>query len=132
LCTIVGNVPMKPLWIGVGAFLGANLRYFLQTWTANRWGPDFPYGTLIINVSGSFILGFFITLVTQRVAVSPEWRAFVAVGLLGGFTTFSSFSVETLNLLQTGRWLLAMLYLAGNVCLGLVGAYLGVILARVI
>jgi len=123
---------MKPLWIGVGAFLGANLRYFLQTWTANRWGPDFPYGTLIINISGSFILGFFITLVTQRVAVSPEWRAFVVVGLLGGFTTFSSFSVETLNLMQTGRWLPAALYLAGNVCLGLFGAYLGVILARAV
>jgi len=123
---------MKPLWIGVGAFLGANLRYFLQTWTANRWGPDFPYGTLIINISGSFILGFFITLVTQRVAVSPEWRAFVVVGLLGGFTTFSSFSVETLNLVQTGRWLPAALYLAGNVCLGLFGAYLGVILARAV
>jgi fluoride exporter len=123
---------MKPLWIGAGAFLGANLRYLLQTWTANRWGLDFPYGTLIINVSGSFVLGFFITLVTQRMVVSSEWRAFVAVGLLGGFTTFSSFSVEALNLLQTGRWLPATLYLAGNVCLGLVGAYLGVILARAI
>jgi fluoride exporter len=126
------NKPMKPLWIGAGAFLGANLRYFLQTWTANRWGPGFPYGTLIINVSGSFVLGFFITLVTQRVVVSSEWRAFVAVGLLGGFTTFSSFSVETLNLLQTGRWLAAAANLGGNVCLGLVGAYLGVILARAV
>jgi CrcB protein len=64
------------------------------------------------------------------VAVSPEWRAFITVGLLGGFTTFSSFSVETLNLVQMGRWLPAALYLAGNVCLGLLGAYLGVILAR--
>jgi len=123
---------MKSLWIGAGAFLGANLRYLLQTWAANRWGLGFPYGTLIINVSGSFILGFFITLVTQRVVVSSEWRAFVAVGLLGGFTTFSSFSVETLNLLQTGRWLAAAANLGGNVCLGLAGAYLGVILARAI
>jgi fluoride exporter len=123
---------MKPLWIGAGAFLGANLRYLLQTWTANRWGADFPYGTLIINVTGSLILGFFITLVTQRVAVSPEWRLFVAVGLLGGFTTFSSFSVETLYLLQSGRWLPAALYMAGNVCLGLLAAYLGVILARAV
>ncbi len=123
---------MKPLWIGAGAFLGANLRYLLQTWTANRWGPGFPYGTLIINVTGSLILGFFITLVTQRVAVSTEWRLFVAVGLLGGFTTFSSFSVETLNLMQTGRWLPAALYMAGNVCLGVFAAYLGVILARAV
>jgi len=121
---------MKSLWIGVGAFLGANLRYLLQTWATNRWGPGFLYGTLVINVSGSLALGFFITLATQRMAVSPEWRAFVTVGLLGGFTTFSSFSVETLNLMQTGRWLPAALYVAGNVCLGVLGAYLGVILAR--
>lgn len=123
---------MKNLWIGSGAFLGANLRFILQTWTANRWGSDFPCGTLIINISGSLILGFFVTLVTQRLTVSPEWRAFVAVGLLGGFTTFSSFSVETLNLLQMGRWSWAAFYLAGNVLLGLLGAYLGIILARVI
>jgi len=123
---------MKNLWIGAGAFLGANLRFILQTWTANRWGSDFPYGTLIINISGSLILGFFVTLVTQRLTVSPEWRAFVAVGLLGGFTTFSSFSVETLSLLQMGRWSWAAFYLAGNVLLGLLGAYLGIILARVI
>jgi CrcB protein len=121
---------VKLLWIGIGAFLGANLRYLLQTWAVGRWGPDFPYGTLIINISGSLILGFFLTVATQRVAVSPEWRAFITVGLLGGFTTFSSFSVETLNLVQMGRWLPAALYLAGNVCLGLLGAYLGVILAR--
>lgn len=120
----------KLLWIGIGAFVGANLRYLLQTWATGRWGPDFPYGTLIINVSGSLILGFFITLVTQRVAMSPEWRAFVAVGLLGGFTTFSSFTVETLNLLQMGRWLPAGLYVGGNVFLGLIGAYLGIVLAR--
>ena len=123
---------MRYLVIGVGAFIGANLRYVLQTWSAGRWGPDFPYGTLIINISGSFILGFFITLATQRLAVSPEWRAFVAVGLLGGFTTFSSFSVETLGLLQAGSWHSAALYLVGNVGLGLLGAYLGVIAARIL
>lgn len=121
---------MKVLWIGAGAFLGAILRYLLQTWATGRWGPDFPYGTLIINVSGSLVLGFFITLATQRVAVSLEWRAFVTVGLLGGFTTFSSFTIETLNLVQMGRWLPAALYLVGNVFLGLLGAFLGVVLAR--
>jgi fluoride exporter len=121
---------MRLLWIGAGAFLGANLRYLLQTWTASRWDPDFPYGTLIINVSGSLILGFFITFATQRVAVSPEWRLFIAVGLLGGYTTFSSFSVETLNMLQMGRLLPAMLYMTGNVALGLAAAYLGIVVAR--
>jgi CrcB protein len=123
---------LKTLLIGLGAFIGANARYALQTWAAARWGADFPYGTLIINVAGSLILGFFVTLVTQRVAIPAEWRVFVTVGLLGGFTTFSSFSVETLNLVQMSRWLPALLYLAGNVVLGIIGAYLGMILARAI
>ena len=126
------EVMLKTLLIGLGAFIGANARYALQTWAAARWGADFPYGTLIINISGSLILGFFVTLVTQRVAIPTEWRMFVTVGLLGGFTTFSSFSVETLNLAQMGRWLPALLYLTGNVGLGLVGAFLGMILARAI
>lgn len=126
------EVMLKTLLIGLGAFIGANARYALQTWAAARRGADFPYGTLIINISGSLILGFFVTLVTQRVAIPTEWRMFVTVGLLGGFTTFSSFSVETLNLAQMGRWLPALLYLTGNVGLGLVGAFLGMILARAI
>ncbi len=117
-------------WIGIGGFVGANLRYLLQKWTAEQWGASFPYGTLLINVTGSFILGLFITLVTERVAVAPHWRAGIAVGLLGGYTTFSSFTVETLSLIQGGRWLSAGLYLGGNVVLGLVFAFAGIIMAR--
>ncbi len=116
--------------IGLGGLVGANVRYWLQQWAANRWGPAFPYGTLIINVSGSFILGFFIALVTDRIAVSPNWRYLIAVGLLGGYTTFSSFTVETLTLVGSGRLLPALLYLGGNVGLGLIFAYLGMALAR--
>ena len=118
------------LLIGLGGLVGANARYWLQQWAANRWGAAFPYGTLIINVSGSFILGFFIALVTERIAVSPNWRYLIAVGLLGGYTTFSSFTVETLTLAGSGRWLPALLYLGGNVGLGLIFAYLGMALAR--
>jgi fluoride exporter len=121
---------LKYLLIGIGGFAGANLRYLIQTWIAERWGASFPYGTLFINVTGSFILGFFIMLVTDRVVASPNWRFLIAVGLLGGYTTFSSFTVETLNLAQAGRWLPAGLYLAGNVVLGLVFAFLGMVLAR--
>ncbi len=120
----------KFLLIGMGGFVGANLRYLLQLWTAARWGPSFPYGTLIINVSGSFVLGFFIALTTERIAASPNWRYLVAVGLLGGYTTFSSFTVETLTLAQAGRWLPALLYLFGNVGLGLLAALVGMTLAR--
>lgn len=121
---------MKYLVLGLGGFIGVNLRYLVQTWSAGRWGPDFPYGTLLINVIGSFILALFITLATTRLIVSPTLRLFVAVGLLGGFTTFSSFTVETLNLLQGGRWLPSVLYLLGNVVLGLLAAVAGIVLAR--
>ena len=106
------------------------LRYLLQLWTAQRWGAGFPYGTLIINVTGSFILGLFTTLVTERVVASPNWRFLIAVGLLGGYTTFSSFTVEALTLVQTGRWVAGSLYVAGNVLLGLLFAFAGIALAR--
>ena len=123
---------VKLLWIGLGGFLGANLRYLVQTWSAARWGSSFPYGTLIANVTGSLILGFIVTLATQRVALSPNWRLFLTVGVLGGYTTFSSFTVETLALIETGRWTASGVYLVGSVLLGLAGAYLGIILARAI
>lgn len=100
---------MKYLWIGLGGFLGANARFLVQQWAAARWGADFPYGTMIANVSGSFIIALFLTLITERFLVSPEFRLFVAVGFLGGFTTFSSFSFETFTLLRGSGWWAASL-----------------------
>ncbi|MFZ2361067.1 MAG: fluoride efflux transporter CrcB [Anaerolineae bacterium] len=123
---------MNFLMIGAGAFIGANLRYLVQTWSAARFGPDWPAGTLLVNVSGSFVLAFFVTLTTTRLIVSPNTRLFVTVGLLGGYTTFSSYMVETLNLMQTGRWMPTLFYFLGNVVLGLIAAILGVIAARAI
>ena len=116
--------------IGLGAFIGANLRYWLQVALAARWGANFPYGTLLINITGSFALGLFVTLITTRWAASPHLYLFVAVGLLGGYTTFSSFTVETLVLLQSGRAWPGVLYLLGNVVIGLLAALGGIILAR--
>jgi CrcB protein len=123
-------IAMKLLMIGLGAFIGANLRYLVQTWSAARFGPDWPAGTLVVNVTGSFLLALFVTLATTRLIVSPNVRLFVAVGLLGGYTTFSSYMVETLNLLQTGRWLPMALYFLGNIVLGMIAAIAGVIVAR--
>jgi CrcB protein len=120
------------LLIGAGAFLGANLRYIVQTWAAARWGSSFPYGTLMANVSGSFLLALFITLATQRLAISPAWRLFFAVGFVGGYTTFSSFTVETLSLAQGADWLGSGLNLLANLLLGLMAAFLGVALARML
>ena len=104
-------------------------RYMMQNWAAARWGTSFPLGTLLVNVIGSFILGFFLTAATQRAAISTNWRLFIAVGLLGGYTTFSSFTYETLALLQGDRWLAPMLYFGGNVVVGLLAAFAGILLA---
>jgi CrcB protein len=123
---------MQYLWIGLGGFLGANARYLLQQWAAGRWGADFPYGTLLANISGSLVIGFFLTLATGRLAVSPELRLFVTVGFLGGFTTFSSFSLETFRLFEQSGWQLAGLNFLGNTVLGLLGVVLGIFLARLI
>lgn len=123
---------MQYLWIGLGGFLGANSRYLVQQWAATRWGADFPYGTMIANVSGSFIIALFITLVTERLLVSPELRLFVVVGFLGGFTTFSSFSLETFVLLRSSGWWAASLNFLGNTVLGLVGVVLGIFAAQLI
>ena len=78
------------LIISLGAILGANARYWLGGWAAEKFGPSFPYGTLIINVTGSLMLGFFMTLITDRFIVDPRWRLLVAIGFLGAYTTFST------------------------------------------
>jgi CrcB protein len=123
---------LQYLWIGLGGFLGANARYLLQVWAANRWGPDFPYGTMLANISGSFVIAFFLTLFTGRLAASPETRLFIVVGFLGGFTTFSSLSYETFLLFEQGGWGAAALNLASNLLLGLAGVLLGIFLARLV
>lgn len=123
---------LQYLWIGLGGFFGANARYLLQRWAAARWGADFPYGTMLANASGSFLIAFFLTLATGRLPLAPELRLLLAVGFLGGFTTFSSFSYETFRLVEQSGWAAAGLNLSGNLALGLVGVALGVFLARLI
>ncbi len=124
------NTPLQYFWIGLGGFLGANARYLIQQWAASVWGADFPYGTMMANVSGSLLIAFFLTVAAERLPTSPEVRLFVAVGFLGGFTTFSSFSLETYRLLMQRGWLMASLNFFGNTVLGFVGVLLGVLLAR--
>lgn len=118
--------------IGVGGFLGANARYWLGLWAARRWGITFPYGTLLINVSGSFLLGFFLTLTTERLLVHPNWRLLVAIGFLGAYTTFSTFTYESVALLRDGAWLAGLLNLIGSLFLGVLGLVIGSALARLV
>jgi CrcB protein len=120
------------LVIALGAALGANLRYALSIWAAQRWGTAFPYGTLLINVLGSFAIGVLMVLLTTRLAVANAWRLLIVTGFLGGFTTFSTFSYETYALLVAGSWLEAGLNMLGSVGLGMIGVFLGAGLARLV
>ena len=105
-------------WIAVGSALGGMGRYWFSGFIAERFGESFPWGTIIVNVSGSFIIGFFATLTAPdgRLLVGSTARQFVMVGICGGYTTFSSFSLQTLNLVREGEWLRA----GGNVVLSVV------------
>jgi CrcB protein len=121
------------LWIGLGGFFGANARYMVQVWAAQRWGSTFPYGTMLANVSGSFIIALFLTLSSdERFLIAPELRFFFAVGFLGGFTTFSSFSYETFQQFQYGGLWMATLNFLGNTVLSLVGVLLAFFVAGLI
>jgi len=120
------------LLIAFGAAVGANLRYWLSQWAAQWWGVAFPYGTLLINVLGSLAIGVVLTLGTTHAAIGASWRQLIVTGLLGGFTTFSTFSYETYQLLADGSLLLAALNILASVGIGLLGVVLGVGLVRML
>jgi len=118
-------------WIGVGSALGGMARYWFSGVAARLWGETFPWGTLLINVIGSFVIGFFGTLTYPegRIFIGSTARQFVMVGVCGGYTTFSSFSLQTLKLLNDGEWLSAGGYVGGSVALCLVAVWAGHALA---
>jgi fluoride exporter len=118
------------LWISLGAILGANLRYFVAQQVAKLTSPGFPWGTLAINISGSFVLGFFLVWTTERVISDPRWRLMIAVGFCGGYTTFSSYAYETFVLAEQRQWLPVVFNVAGSNLLSLGGVVLGAMLAR--
>jgi fluoride exporter len=123
--------PLVPyLAIALGGILGANARYLVSLLVAERLGTGFPYGTMLINVTGSLVIGFFLTLVTERLEVSPLWRLFFATGFLGAYTTFSSYTFETATLLREGAYGAALLYLFGSVVGGMVGVLAGIAAAE--
>lgn len=118
------------LLVGAGGFLGAVLRYGITVLLFNAGPRDFPLATFLINVTGAFALGFFMTFAAERAHLEPEVRLFVATGFLGAYTTFSTFEFETYELVQTGLYAWAAANLLGSVAAGFAAVQLGVALAR--
>jgi len=116
--------------IGIGGFLGAISRYGVALWIGQRWGRNFPLGTFVINVSGSFLIGLLMSLFTERFMVNPQWRLMLVVGFLGAYTTFSTFEYETGTLMKDGEWLIAMLNVLLSVIVGFIALKLGEVIAR--
>jgi fluoride exporter len=120
------------LWVSVGALAGANLRYFVSRLSAKLISTNFPYGTLLINVTGSLLVGFFLAWTTERVLVDPKWRLLIAIGFCGSYTTFSSFAYETIAYLEQGHWLLFTTNILLNNLLCLAAVLAGIALARAV
>ena len=119
------------IWVAFGGALGTTARYWLSGVVARSFGETFPWGTLIINVTGSFVIGFFgaLTGPDGRLFVGSTARQFVMIGMWGGYTTFSSFSLQTLNLVNDGEWLRAGANIGMSVVLCMIAVWAGVILA---
>ena len=126
-------IEWKPyLWISLGALAGANLRYFLTRIITRFSDAAFPYGTLVINVTGSLVLGFFLVWTTERVLTDPLWRLLVAIGFCGSYTTFSSYAFETMVYFQQGHWTLFAVNILTNNVLCLAAVLVGGAMARAI
>lgn len=116
--------------VGAGGFLGAVARYGVGLAVARYWTTELPLGTFLINVSGSFVLGLFSSLATERLALDPAWRLLVATGFVGAYTTFSTFEYETHRLVEVGAAAWAAVNVLASVAVGFLALRLGVILAR--
>ena len=121
---------MNYLWIALGAVAGAIARYALSGYIARVFSSAFPYGTLIINVSGSLVLGFFLVLAGERMLLDPRWRMLVAIGFCGSYTTFSSYAFESFAQMESGQWMMMAINITANNALCLGAIILGAALAR--
>ena len=118
--------------VGAGGALGAIARYLVNRLAVEWLGPHFPYATMFINLSGSFVLGFFLIALAERLVSTPEYRLFFAVGFLGAYTTFSTWTYESAALLAEGATLAALFNLFGSLVLGMVAAFAGIACGRLL
>jgi len=115
----------KYLAVLAGAGLGGLARFVAGTWIMEKYAGRFPLGTFVINITGSFLIGVLMTLFTERWQLHQNWRLFLVVGVLGGYTTFSSFEYETYQAIGAGARWMGMFYVAGSVVLGYLGVWIG-------
>lgn len=118
------------LWIGLGGFLGANARFWLGSLVNRFLGTGFPWATALVNISGALAIGIIATLFADRAIDNESLRLFLIVGLLGGYTTFSSYTWEAVTLMQEERWLAAIGYLVGSNVLGILACVAGVLIGK--
>jgi CrcB protein len=123
---------LKYLLVGIGGCLGSILRFWLGSYIGSKMGTRFPYGTFVVNITGSFLVGLIFAWLTVRTSWSPNWRYLIPIGFIGGYTTFSSFEYETLRTIQDGQIGLGLLYVAASVVVGFVAVWGGMIAGRAI
>jgi CrcB protein len=123
---------VRSLWIGVGGFFGAVARYQLDSLITRHQRGEFPWGTLVVNVSGCFLLGLLFTLSSDRLDANPALRVALTVGFVGAYTTFSTFSLQAVRLTEVGQVAQAVAYVGASVAVGIVAAWAGMSTGRVI
>ncbi len=123
---------MQYLLIGIGGFLGANARFLVSSWAARLLGTNFPYGTFLANISGSFLLGVTLAVLHDRALLETPQRHFFVVGFLGAYTTFSTFTYESMQLFQNGIILPGLLHIVGSVVVGLLAVVGGFWVGRLL
>jgi fluoride exporter len=113
-----------------GGGLGAMMRHWMSSALSHVWGSDFPYGIMSVNIIGSFVMGLLLSTMSHFWSANGAWRSLIFIGLLGGFTTFSSFTADTIFLIERGTWSLALIYVCGSVGLSLIFFFLGMHIPR--
>jgi CrcB protein len=120
------------LLVATGGAFGSVLRYLVGLWTLRSFGPSFPWGTLIVNVTGSFLIGVFAEVIARKLGASAEMRVFLITGILGGYTTFSAFSLDAITLMERGEMITAAIYVGSSVLLSAIAVFAGLALMRAI
>jgi CrcB protein len=120
----------RTLLIALGGALGSCTRYEVSAWVASRWGTSFPWGTFLVNVTGSLLIGAFLTFALERTAIDPRWRFFIAIGFCGGYTTFSTFAWETAKLIEGRNLFYALGNAGGSAIASVLAILVGSALAR--